>query len=169
MTAAQRIFLIGLMASGKTSVGRELARRTGWRYLDNDELVLELTGRTGAELRVESEDVLHAAEEAAFERALGLEPPVIIGVAGWVPVDANARARMRDAGTVAWLRAAPETLFERALQGGVRRHEALSLDWVEQIASERAAALHAAATVTVDVDDLSVADAAQQILDAVAN
>ena len=36
-----RILLVGLMGSGKSTVGRRLSARTGWPYLDNDQLVAE--------------------------------------------------------------------------------------------------------------------------------
>ena len=35
------IVLVGMMGSGKTAIGRDIAARTGWRYMDNDELVTE--------------------------------------------------------------------------------------------------------------------------------
>ncbi|MDQ3128678.1 MAG: hypothetical protein M3Q66_09540, partial [Chloroflexota bacterium] len=41
------------MGSGKTTVGRELAGRTGWPFLDNDDLVRELTGRAPAAIDAE--------------------------------------------------------------------------------------------------------------------
>ena len=44
------IVLIGMMGSGKTTVGRAVAARTGWPYMDNDELVHGVTGREPAEI-----------------------------------------------------------------------------------------------------------------------
>src|SRR5687768_12198114 len=56
----RRVFLLGLMGSGKTTVGRELAARTGWPYLDNDDLVRRSTGREPAEIEAtDGEDGLH--------------------------------------------------------------------------------------------------------------
>ena len=42
----RRIFLTGLMGSGKTTVGRLLARRTGWTFCDTDAWVVKETGKT---------------------------------------------------------------------------------------------------------------------------
>jgi shikimate kinase len=39
-----RVLLIGMMATGKSTVGREIAARTGWPYVDNDDLVLQPRG-----------------------------------------------------------------------------------------------------------------------------
>ena len=44
------VVLLGMMGSGKTTVGRALAARTGWPYMDNDELVRAVTGRAPAEI-----------------------------------------------------------------------------------------------------------------------
>ena len=111
-----------MMGSGKTTVGRELSARTGWPYVDNDDLLREQTGREPAEIRAtEGEDVLHLAESDALDAALGLKPPTIVGVAAAAVLDPAAREALRDGGHVVWLRARPETLFERISSGPRRR------------------------------------------------
>ena len=55
--APTRILLVGMMASGKTTVGHELAAITGWPYVDNDELVVSLAGQATPD--VATELVLH--------------------------------------------------------------------------------------------------------------
>ncbi len=120
--AGKRVLLIGMMGSGKTTVGRELSARTSWPYVDNDDLLREQTGREPAEIRAtEGEDVLHLAESDALDAALGLKPPTIVGVAAAAVVDPAAREALRDGGHVVWLRARPETLFERISSGPARR------------------------------------------------
>ena len=163
--AAPRIFLAGLMASGKTTVGHELAGRTGWPYVDNDDLLMKLTGRTGPELRVEGEDVLHDAELDAFWRVASMTPPLIAGLAGFVLADAAARRRMKAAGTVVWLRAKPATLLKRAAAGEGRRPEATSLAWIRKTARERRPLFEATADVTIDVDDQTPAETASAVLE----
>ena len=150
-----RIFLIGLMGSGKTTIGRRLAAQTGWPYVDNDSLVQEVAGRTAPEIEDEGGiAALHAAEQAAFEHALTIAPPVIIGVAGFVVMDTEAQARMRETGTVVWLRARPETLRMRVGAGRGRRDDATSLDWIEDVVEERDPVFEAAADMVIDVDRL---------------
>ena len=104
----RRIFLIGLMGAGKSTVGRRLAIQTGWPYVDNDELIQRFSGRTAPEIvAAEGEDGLHALELEAFEVGARLPEPVIVGVAGFVVTDEEARAMMRSAGRIVWLRATP--------------------------------------------------------------
>jgi shikimate kinase len=150
-----RIFLIGLMGSGKSTIGRRLSARTGWPYVDNDTLVQEVAGTAAPEIDAsEGTEALHDVELAAFERALALSPPVILGVAGFVVMDPDARARMRDAGTVVWLRAQPETLRMRIGSGHGRRSDATSLEWIRSVATARSPVFEEAADIVIDVDRL---------------
>jgi shikimate kinase len=72
-----RILLVGMMGSGKTTIGSKLAARTGWPLLDNDQLVRELAGREPASIAAEDgEDRLREAETEALMRALDREPPL---------------------------------------------------------------------------------------------
>jgi shikimate kinase len=163
-----RILLVGLMGSGKSTVGRRLSARTGWPYLDNDQLVAEVGGRTAPELiGTDGEAALHAIEADAFELALTKPTPVIIGLAGWLVTDAGRRARIRDAGTVVWLRAEPATLLQRAGSGRGRRPEALEPGWIERTAAERAAMFEDVADLVIDVDRLAPGKVVERIIEAV--
>lgn len=160
-----RILLIGMMGSGKTTVGRELAERTGWPYVDNDTLVQEATGRTAREIRAtDGEDILHLAEGEALDRALGLPAPVVVGVAASVVTDPAAREALRDGGYVVWLRARPETLTERIGAGATRRADATDPDWLRRTARERAPLFAAVAHQVVEVDEARPGDVAEAIL-----
>ena len=123
-----RILLVGMMGSGKSSVGRELAKRTGWPFLDNDELLERATGRTARQLAEGGEAALRAAEAAALREGLAVKPPAIIGVAGGAVLDPRDRKRIREGGFVVWLRAPADVLAARAvgrsasaMAGGRRR------------------------------------------------
>ncbi len=161
----QRIFLLGLMGAGKSTVGRRLSTRTGWPYVDNDELIVAATGRSAPEIvATDGADSLHEAELAAFHHGAALPTPVIVAVAGFVVMDAPARVRMREAGTVVWLRARPETLHRRVGTGRGRRPAATSLEWVRSVVDERTPTYTEAADVIVDVDRLRPGRVADEII-----
>ena len=163
-----RILLIGLMGSGKSTVGRRLSRETGWPYLDNDRLLAEVSGRTAPDLiAAAGEAALHAAEIAAFDRALRAPEPVVIGVAGWVVMDPDARARLQRAGTVVWLRAKPDTLVARAGTGRGRRPDVTSGPWIRRIAAERSPILTEVADLIIDTDRIRLREVVDRILAAV--
>jgi shikimate kinase len=117
----QRVVLTGMMGSGKSSVGRALADRTGWPFIDNDALVERATGRMARELLAEEgAEAMRAAEAAALHLGLELPPPAILAVAAGVVLDAADRERMRRGGFVVWLRAPAETLAARAVGAAQR-------------------------------------------------
>lgn len=165
---SSRILLIGMMGSGKTAIGRELGRRTGWPFLDNDALVRELTGREPAAIDAnDGEDALHAAEARAFQMATDRSGPAIVAVAGWIVDDDAARARLAAAGHVVWLRARPDSLRTRIGSGAGRRADAQDVGWLEARATEREPRYRETADQVVDVDDLDPAAIAAAILDTI--
>ena len=163
-----RILLVGMMGAGKTTIGRMLAGRLGWPFLDNDALVRELTGREPAAIDAEDgEDALHAAEIAAIRAATERTGPAIIAIAGAVVDDPVARKELAGAGHVVWLRAAPETLRARIGAGEGRRADARELDWLRARSTERAPTYAGVAGQVVDVDAVDVSSTVDRILAAV--
>jgi shikimate kinase len=155
-----------MMGSGKTTVGVELSTETGWPYVDNDDLLRRQTGREPAEIRAtEGEDVLHLAESDALDEALGMEPPIIIGVAAAAVLDPAAREALREGGHVVWLRARPETLIERIGSGAGRRDDATDHDWIRKRARERETLYASVASQIVDVDGRTPAEIAGKVLE----
>ena len=116
-----RVVLIGMMGSGKTSVGRLLSRRTGWPYADNDELLTQLVGKTPRELLAEDgEEMLRESESAALRLGLQSPEPSIVGAAGGTILDPGNRRALKAAGLVVWLRASTAVIEQRATGGAHR-------------------------------------------------
>lgn len=152
----QRIVLIGMMGSGKSTVGKLLAARRGCRYLDNDDDVRALMAREPTDvMRFGGEGELHAAEAAAFLRALASTSPVVIAAAAWVVLDDDCAAALRREDLVVYLRARPETLKRRIGSGAGRRSDATDESWLEARFRERDDLYRRLATAVVDVDDRS--------------
>jgi shikimate kinase len=121
VATARRVLLIGMMAVGKTSVGRALAALTCWSYLDNDELVMRATGWPTPEVLATADELtLRRVETGALHEALAAEPPVIAGVAAGVIADPEARRRIGAGAFVVYLRAPVTVLAERAGTGAGR-------------------------------------------------
>lgn len=160
---------MGMMGSGKSSVGRALAARTGWRYMDNDELVRAVTGRAPEEIDAsEGEAALHAAEADALRHALAAPPPAIVSAAAWVVHDASSLELLRGQPVVVYLRAQPETLHTRIGAGLGRRDDATDLAWIRARATERDEVYQDVARLTVETDALTSDIVALQILEALA-
>jgi len=162
------VVLLGMMGSGKTTVGRALAARTGWPYMDNDELVRAVTGRAPAEIdATDGEGALHAAEAAALRHALTVPPPLIAGAAAWVVTDPASTALLRAAPAVVYLRTRPETLRARIGGGVGRREDATDLAWLRSRHEERDEVYRGLANLTVDTDELGPEAIAALVFDLV--
>jgi shikimate kinase len=164
MVAVRRILLVGMMGSGKSTVGRGLARSLGWPLLDNDALIREATGQGGpAIFRDQGEDALHRAERDALSHALERPGPAVITAAASVVDDPEARDRLRHEPAVVWLRASPGTLSRRIRGGGGRRADAVDDAWLAALDRDRAARYLEVADLVVDVDERTAPEAVDRI------
>ena len=161
-----RILLIGMMGAGKTTVGHALTRRTGWDYLDNDELVRRAVGRGAPEvLEGAGEPELRHVEAAALEEALRTAPPVIAGIAAGTVLDPRNRERLRQAGFVVYLRASLDTLVGRVGSGAGRPF--LQPDpraALARLSEGREPLYEEVASIIIDVDERSPDAVAEQIV-----
>jgi shikimate kinase len=167
MERACRIVLVGMMGSGKTTVGRALAARTGWPYVDNDELLERVAGATPKELLARSgEAALRKGESAAMRLGLETPAPSIVGAAAGTILDASNRAALRENGAVVFLRATPATLEARSMGAEHRAWlEEGGAAWIRETAEVRDPLYASVADLTLDVDVRSAEDLAAEIRD----
>ena len=112
-TKNNNIFLVGLMGSGKTTIGRQLARRLGKRFVDSDH---EIEARTGASIPL----IFDIEGEASFRRReadvirdLSSQRGIVLATGGGAVLDAGTRARLAERGTVIYLRAHVNSILQR--------------------------------------------------------
>jgi shikimate kinase len=150
-----RLVLAGAMGAGKTTVGRLVAERLGWPYLDNDAGL----GRTPADVaEAEGVEALHEAEARVLLAALARDR-VVVAAPGSAALDPALRARLR-AETVVWLRARAETLAARVAGSG---RPFAGAD-VAALLAEREPGLAEMATYVVDVDGRTPDQVAGEVL-----
>ena len=154
---AHHVVIVGLMGSGKTTVGRRLAARLHRHFFDADNAIEEITDRTIAEIfEQEGEEVFRDLEADTFEELLEHHEPCVIAAGGGLVVRAENRARLRRPDvTVVFLDASPAFLASRVanrphrplLDGGHSPREVLS-----RMHEERAMLYAEVADITVDVE-----------------
>lgn len=109
----RQIVLTGLPGSGKSSVGRELARRIGWGFIDLDEAVAERDGRTIARIFAESgEERFRELEAAATAELRDRDRLVLAPGAGWITKERTV-ALIRPPARMAYLRVTPDVAAAR--------------------------------------------------------
>ena len=97
------IFLVGFMGSGKSTVGRLLAARLGWRFEDTDALVSRAEGRSIEEIfRTSGEGHFREAEWNAL-RSLEGRKSLVVATGGGLFLGVVQRAFMRAQGVSCWL------------------------------------------------------------------
>jgi shikimate kinase len=119
---ARHIVLVGLMGSGKTTVGRLLAERLGRPLIDTDATVEAAAGRTVREIWLsDGEAAYRVLENGVVVDALASADPAVIAAAGGVVLSAENRRVIKESdAVVVWLSADPDLLVARALTGGHR-------------------------------------------------
>jgi shikimate kinase len=161
------VVLVGMMATGKTTVSRRLASKLGRTVFDSDRMIEDQTGHTVAELwERDGEAAYRALETAVLETAVAAVPPGIVAAAGGVVLSAANRALLAGVsaggGVVVWLRADPAVLAGRVHPGDHR--PLLASDpagALRKMAVEREGLYASVADVSVDatapVDDVVLA------------
>lgn len=168
LSMAQRgdaIVLVGFMGTGKSSVGREIARRTGFPRFDTDQRVAAQFGCTVAEIFARhGEEAFRKAESAALMSVPKGDAVVVTG-GGILIRPENARA-VRRLGVVAHLTCGRGVLLRRL----ARRQERPLLQGPDRVAridallEIRAPLYRAAADFEVDTTELTHAEVADAVL-----
>lgn len=151
------VVLVGLMGSGKTTVGRRVARRLGRPFVDADDVVVEREGRTIEEIyRQGGETAFRDVEAEVMAELLGRAEPTVVAAGGGAVVTASVRALLDDPGvTVVWLDASPAFLAGRAESRAHRPLLAGDVDKravFERLHGERIGFFRQVADLVVDVE-----------------
>ena len=109
----RNIFITGFSGSGKTTVGREVARTLGWRFVDVDEEIVAAAGRSIEDVFArDGEAAFRDMENARLAEVCRDEEQVVSTGGGVVAFERNRRL-MSESGIVVCLEAAPEVLYRR--------------------------------------------------------
>ncbi|MBI3475957.1 MAG: shikimate kinase [Acidobacteria bacterium] len=138
------------MASGKSSVGQELARRLGWEFVDLDARVEVREGKTVPEIFLQhGETRFRAAETAALEDLTkSLKHDSVVALGGGAFAQSNIRELLRPWPTV-FLQAPVEELWRRCVEDPAIRPLRKDRDQFAQLHAERLP-FYQKATLTVE-------------------
>ena len=107
------IILTGFMGTGKTAVGKRLARRMGWRFVDVDRLITASAKMSVPEIFAQrGEAVFRRLERRCISRIIH-DRHQVIATGGGAFVDPHSRARLRLSGPVICLTATPKAILTR--------------------------------------------------------
>ena len=119
------VFLVGFMGAGKTSVGRRLSQRLGWRFEDLDDRIVAREGQSIEQIfRESSEAAFRRAEHAALRELVGDmgESPVVVALGGGAFAQTDNLALLAEHRvTTVFLDAQVEELLRRCREEGKAR------------------------------------------------
>lgn len=156
------IVLVGLMGSGKTTVGRLAAQSLGFDFIDTDQVIVDTAGRTIPEIFAsEGEAGFRVRETASLKSLIGTRNHVIATGGGIVTQPVNLPL-LRQLGFVVWLNASPETLHRRTSHSNDRPllREGDPLQILRALHEERGPLYEEVCDLKISTDDLSLSDAA---------
>jgi shikimate kinase len=108
------IFLVGYAGSGKSSLGKRLARRMGLRFVDTDNVVEQQVGAPIADIfHYEGEEYFRIAERRAVEGLANEAMDMVIATGGGLPTWRDNMEWMLRSGVVIYLRRTPEQILSR--------------------------------------------------------
>lgn len=166
--AAKSVFLVGPMGSGKTAVGRQLAGRLGYRFVDSD---AEIERRTGVDIpyifEKEGEDGFRVREREVIDE-LSAREGIVLGTGGGAILAPDSRERLAARGVVVYL----ETSVDQQL-GRTRRSNKRPLLFTEdprsrlaELMTVREPLYRSIAAIAVRTDGRKVRSVVDEITDA---
>ena len=161
---AGHVVLVGMMGSGKTTVGRRIARKLELDFVDTDAELVESGGRSVAEWFSEvGEDGFRRAEAEVLARVLDAPRSAVVATGGGVVLAAENRQRLVEPRhTVVWLRAGPAFLASRIERKAERQERPLLADdpraSLERLDAERRDWYAEVADIVVDIEPVMSGD-----------
>jgi shikimate kinase len=167
MTADKRnLILCGFMATGKSSVGKQLAQLVGYDFVDMDASIEAEEGISIPQIFAQQGEAAFRALESKMVERISNRQRCVIATGGGTIVNPLNLAKLKSCGALVNLYADIDTILARAgsgedrpmLQQGDRRERIRSL-------MEQRAPAYAQADLTVDTSSLTVEDVAREIVD----
>ena len=158
-----RVVLVGFMGSGKTSVGRVLARKLRYRFEDMDRRIEERTGRTVADIfRDDGEEAFREMEREEAQALTSL-PRRVVATGGGAFTRPATRALLQEGALTVWLRCDLERILSRIPADG-SRPLAANRDIMPALLAEREPS-YRLADVTVDTSRRTPREVVERIVE----
>jgi shikimate kinase/3-dehydroquinate synthase len=159
------IVLNGFMGTGKSAVGREVARRLGWRFVDMDDAIVLRVGKPIPRIFAEHGEPAFRAVESDVCADLSTQDGLVIATGGGALVNPDNRRVMMRGGTVVCLTADPDEILRRV--GDDDNRPLLNVPDPRAKIAELLAARHAAYQAIpwqVETTGLSVEEVAERVI-----
>ncbi|EFB74557.1 shikimate kinase [Subdoligranulum variabile] len=160
------LFLIGFMGAGKTSVSRALSRQLGRPVVEMDQRIAEQEGMSVSDIFARKGEGYFRSCETALLNSFSHSEPCVVSCGGGVPMREENVAAMRRSGLVVLLTARPEVILRRVKDDHSRPllegHKDIA--YIAALMEQRRPKYEAAADITVDTSDRTIAEICREVL-----
>lgn len=160
------IYLIGFMATGKSTVGKGLAERLGARFVDLDGYIEEQSGKRIKDIFAHAGEPFFRMLEKRFLAEVARRDGQVVACGGGIVIDGENVAAMKKTGTVVCLTASVDTILERSEGSGARPLLETTGErraTVEGLLAQRASLYAGAADTCVATDALAPEEVVRRI------
>jgi len=164
------IILVGFMGSGKTAVGLELSRITGYSFVDTDDIIVEVEGDSISSIFKKKGEKYFRELEQKVVLEIALRTDVIISTGGGVMKNTDNVKILQNSGILIWLKTEPEIILKRTMSDGGKRpllNVEEPLLEINKLLKNRSP-LYSRADTFIDTSYITVGEAAQDICDRLA-
>lgn len=159
------IYIVGFMGTGKTSVGKELARKNKLRFADLDELIELKERRTIPDIFAKSGEPYFRRAEYLALKEVAREKGFVVATGGGIVINPENIALMKETGKMVCLSATPEVILRRTCGCGNRPllnvpEPKKQIDLLMKLRSP----MYAQAHYTIDTSRLTVEEVTEKIL-----
>lgn len=163
----ENIVLTGMMGSGKTAVGKALAKNLGWSFWDTDAYIEKKTGMKIKDIFKRYGEGYFRKLEEALVRQVGRLEKTVISTGGGMPADRKNIRRLRSGGILVWLKVSPAVALARMgkarkrplLSGGIRESSRIFSALLQ-----KRKPFYEQAHITVNTDKKGVNEVVKEIL-----
>lgn len=164
------IYLTGYRCTGKTTIGRMLAKKMGWAFVDADEQLVSDAGMTVADIVAQFGWDDFRNRESAVLKKISASNSQVVATGGGVILRESNRSLMKETGTVIWLTASVKTIAERMVNDEMTQGQRPgltdkgALQEIEETLIQRTPIYREAMDFSVETDGKSLDDICDVIL-----
>lgn len=163
--SAKNIYLVGFMATGKSSVGRELADRRNLRFVDLDKIIESKEKKPIPDIFAQQGEVYFRKIETEALVEISQKDGLVVSCGGGIVINRDNIRVMKETGVVVCLTAEPGVILKRSSSANNRPllNVADPRKQIELLLEKRASC-YALADKTIDTSKLSIKQVAEEVL-----
>lgn len=163
---SRSIFLIGFMGAGKSTIARALQRELGFPLIEMDERIVKEQGMSINDIFAQYGEDHFRDIESQLIVDIGKEEPSIVSCGGGVVVRPQNTQNMKEIGRIVFLKATPETIYERVKNSTDRPilNGHMNVEYIAELMEKRRALYEAAADITIQTDSKTREQICEEII-----